>query len=397
MSVGRMAMVLTAVLAMAAASRAQTFFVDNFETDKGWSFGGAANQTWTRGTPAGGAMTGSDPVGAYAGTYCIGTNMAGSYASSESSYARSPAFSCTGYSQVYLHFYRWLGAKGASNTACSVQVSTDGASWTGVWGNPNPAIDDGAWANVTYDISAVAGNQSTVYVQFRLKDSGANPPRYTGWNIDNLLVDTSSIRTLAVALSSFGCALAGDAVSLSWRTECEQDCYRWQIERSSAPDVGYQVIGSVLGHGTTNDPQDYAYGDNSLSLAGRYYYRLAEIDLSGTRTYHGPVSVLFLPPANAAFQAGPVRPNPAHGPASISYHLPQPGRVVITVHDVAGRRIRTLFDGRQGAGTAHAGWDGLDAGGAAAANGAYLIRIEYRGGRDAGDRRAVVRKLVLAR
>ncbi|MCU0606783.1 MAG: T9SS type A sorting domain-containing protein [Candidatus Edwardsbacteria bacterium] len=375
----------------------QTFFVDNFETDKGWAFGGSANQSWARGTPAGGAATGSDPIGAHAGSYCLGTNMAGSYASSESSYARSPSFSCAGYSQVYLHFYRWLGTKGSSNTACSVQVSTDGAAWTGIWGNPNPALDDGAWANISHDISAVAANQATVYVRFRLKDSGANPPRYTGWNIDNLLVDTSSVRTLAVSLSQFNCQADDDGVTLTWRTESERDCYRWEIERSTAQDGMYRPVGTVAGHGTTCDPHGYRYEDRSLPGKGIYFYRLAEIDLSGDTTHHGPITVAYDGQGIAEFLVEPAYPNPAHGQASIGYQLPLPGRVSLGVYDVMGRRVMILYDGDRPSGRFTANWDGRDADGRRVASGVYLYRVEYQDELGDGGRRVAVKRLAMIR
>lgn len=50
-------------------------------------------------------------------------------------------------------------------------------------------------------------------------------------------------------------------------------------------------------------------------------------------------------------------------------------RAIVTVHDVAGRRVATLFDGVLGAGRPIFGWDGRNSAGSTAAAGVYLVRV----------------------
>jgi subtilisin family serine protease len=85
-----------------------------------------------------------------------------------------------------------------------------------------------------------------------------------------------------------------------------------------------------------------------------------------------------------------VRPNPAHDSATVSFTMPIPDWVTATIHDVAGRRVRSLVHGVRQAGTHEVRWDGLNAEHAAAAPGIYFVRV-------ATPRHMETRKLVLTR
>jgi C1A family cysteine protease len=79
------------------------------------------------------------------------------------------------------------------------------------------------------------------------------------------------------------------------------------------------------------------------------------------------------------FRFGPMYPNPFSERATISYSIPTPRRVKITVHDVQGRLVRTVVDGHQAPGTHDAYWDGRDDRGADTASGFYYVRFESNG------------------
>ncbi|MBK7771138.1 MAG: hypothetical protein IPI48_11645 [bacterium] len=51
----------------------------------------------------------------------------------------------------------------------------------------------------------------------------------------------------------------------------------------------------------------------------------------------------------------------------------------LSVHDLAGRLVRTLFDGGLPAGAQQVTWDGRDAAGRAVGSGSYLARLEAGG------------------
>jgi len=74
-----------------------------------------------------------------------------------------------------------------------------------------------------------------------------------------------------------------------------------------------------------------------------------------------------------------VRPNPFAGRASVSFSLDRPGHVSIDVFDPAGRRVATLLDGVQGAGSHSLEWNGRAASGGPVAAGVYFVRMETPG------------------
>ncbi|MFO7608260.1 MAG: C25 family cysteine peptidase [Candidatus Krumholzibacteriia bacterium] len=77
-------------------------------------------------------------------------------------------------------------------------------------------------------------------------------------------------------------------------------------------------------------------------------------------------------------------PNPFNPATTIAYSLESAGRVNLTVHDLAGRRVRTLVAEDLPAGRHDAVWDGRDDGGKAVGSGVYLYRLSSAGGSAAG-------------
>jgi hypothetical protein len=68
-------------------------------------------------------------------------------------------------------------------------------------------------------------------------------------------------------------------------------------------------------------------------------------------------------------------PNPASPEAIIRLALPAQDRVRATIHDMTGRRVRSLQDGVWSVGLHDLRWDGCDNDGRAVATGVCLVRI----------------------
>lgn len=163
-----------------------TVFDDNFETDKGWAISGGQ---WARGIPTGGGgdYGNPDPNSGHDAPNVIGYNLAGDYSNSMPEYhITSPAFDCSGLSDVKLKFWRYLNVEQPTYDHAYIRISTNGSSWTTVWENGG-TITDNAWSEFEYDISDYADGQSTVYIRFTqgTTDGGWT---YSGWNIDDLEV-----------------------------------------------------------------------------------------------------------------------------------------------------------------------------------------------------------------
>lgn len=84
-------------------------------------------------------------------------------------------------------------------------------------------------------------------------------------------------------------------------------------------------------------------------------------------------------------------PNPARGRTAVELSLPgaAAARATVTVHDLAGRRIATLWDGAVAPGVARFAWTHRDETGAPVAPGVYLVRARL------ADRTLVHRAVVL--
>lgn len=91
---------------------------------------------------------------------------------------------------------------------------------------------------------------------------------------------------------------------------------------------------------------------------------------------------LFVLNPSAVIEAGPelglsirVQPSPVSGPTLVAFEVPRSGRAVLSLHDVQGRRVRTLVNGVVDAGVHQIRWDGRGENGKALAGGVYFCRI----------------------
>ncbi|MBN1826819.1 MAG: right-handed parallel beta-helix repeat-containing protein [Candidatus Eisenbacteria bacterium] len=80
-------------------------------------------------------------------------------------------------------------------------------------------------------------------------------------------------------------------------------------------------------------------------------------------------------PPRTGFLDSPA-PNPFNPATTFRFGLPEAGRIRIAIHDVTGRRVAVLAEGRYGAGRHEAVWDGRDASGHAVPSGVYFARME---------------------
>ncbi len=69
-------------------------------------------------------------------------------------------------------------------------------------------------------------------------------------------------------------------------------------------------------------------------------------------------------------------PNPFNSNTKIAFDIYKPGNVKITVYNVLGQKIRTLFNGYQPTGPNHVEWDGKNSTGSTVSSGIYFYRLE---------------------
>jgi uncharacterized lipoprotein YddW (UPF0748 family) len=95
------------------------------------------------------------------------------------------------------------------------------------------------------------------------------------------------------------------------------------------------------------------------------------IDLRGSLAESDPF------PADNGFRLEAIYPNPAPGPVTVAYVLPEEAPVTLAVYDMLGRRVATLVEGVGKPGRRTVTWGGGDA-----RSGVYFVRLQSPVGRD---------------
>lgn len=174
----------------------------------------------------------------------------------------------------------------------------------------------------------------------------------------------------AVTLASFTVSANGRRVHLAWEVTSTADHAGFHVYRSpSGREQDRRVITSQL---LTGGPR--LMYDDTPPGPGVYTYWLADVDLAGRTTFHGPVVVTFST-VPSTFRLGQSRPNPFNPTATIEYDLPRPEHVVLRVYDLLGREVRTLVNERQPAGFYQVVWDGRDDQSVAVSSGVYFYKM----------------------
>lgn len=105
-----------------------------------------------------------------------------------------------------------------------------------------------------------------------------------------------------------------------------------------------------------------------------------------------PAAVRDVRAARAPVRLHPNPFTPAAGlrdGASILFELDRTSDAEVTVHDITGRRVRTLIQGKLAAGTQSLSWDGRGNDGERLPAGSYFVRV-FAGGSELGTRRAIL-------
>ena len=68
-------------------------------------------------------------------------------------------------------------------------------------------------------------------------------------------------------------------------------------------------------------------------------------------------------------------PNPFNPTTTLSFSLPEDGRVTLVIYSLSGQQVRTIVDGLMSAGRQTVVWDGRDDHGNAVSSGVYLSRL----------------------
>ncbi len=145
---------------------------------------------------------------------------------------------------------------------------------------------------------------------------------------------------LPVELSSFSAVILEDRIKLKWRTETEVSNYGFEIHRSTQND-NWSLLGFVVGHGNSNSPKDYSFVDENAT-AGKYSYRLKQIDTDGKFEYSKIVEVDLGSPMN--YELSQNYPNPFNPSTTIRFSVPESSFTNLTIFNSLGEKIEELVN-----------------------------------------------------
>ena len=106
---------------------------------------------------------------------------------------------------------------------------------------------------------------------------------------DPVVIGLDLVSALTVELLTFTARPEGGDVLLEWATATEQMTDRFEVQRLDA-NGDFQLIGTVTATGNSSDRQDYSLVDTD-PVNGRNDYRLRIVDVDGSETFSGIVSV----------------------------------------------------------------------------------------------------------
>ncbi len=166
---------------------------------------------------------------------------------------------------------------------------------------------------------------------------------------------------MPVKLFSFTFFISGRNNTLKWVTSEELnnsgfEVYRINITQNISEENNWQKLGFVKGSGTKLTPSFYEFTDNNLN-AGKYYYRIKQIDYNGNFEYFNLAG--FVDISNPIkYNLAQNYPNPFNPETKISYSVPENGFVSIKVYNILGKEIATLVNENKTAGYYEAKFSG---------------------------------------
>jgi len=138
-------------------------------------------------------------------------------------------------------------------------------------------------------ISSVARKRDWITTSFNNQNNPGNIDSPGFYNVGN----EDWPAPTAVDLISFTATGCADTVLVEWETAQEVNNLGFNLYRSTESNGSYTKLNKQLIPGLISavSGQQYRYTDKDVISSVLYYYMLEDVDLSGTRTMHGPICV----------------------------------------------------------------------------------------------------------
>ena len=182
----------------------------------------------------------------------------------------------------------------------------------------------------------------------------------------NGVVLTFSWSPLPVELAAFTATANNGEVALRWSTATELNNRGFEVEKSFNGSE-FVTVGFVQGKGTTTEANQYSFNDR-VADAGKYTYRLKQVDLDGTFAYSSEINVDVTNPVEFALEQN--YPNPFNPSTEIKFSVASESNVRLVVYNVLGEVVASLVNEVRAAG-AHT----VNFNAAALPSGSYVYEI----------------------
>lgn len=191
------------------------------------------------------------------------------------------------------------------------------------------------------------------------------------------------VTIVPVELTSFTVTADRNNANLVWATATETNSQHFIVQRKLG-EGEWTDAGIVKSAGTSTTTKNYSYTDRNLA-AGKYSYRLKQVDFDGTSQTFNAVEVEVGIPT--AFDLSQNYPNPFNPTTRIEFAIPTPANVTLEVYDISGQKVATLVSGYMNAGYHFVDLDAVRYG---MSSGTYIYRIS-------ADKFSSIKKMILVK
>jgi hypothetical protein len=181
-----------------------------------------------------------------------------------------------------------------------------------------------------------------------------------------------------VFLAFFDASQGESSITITWATADEIGNAGFNVYRSTSLDGEYTKLNSELIPANANafEGAFYSYTDKDVQTGLTYYYKLEDLSLDGTGTFHGPVSAKVSVSVPSNFALAQNYPNPFNASTMISYDLKTDSKVSLKIYNILGQEVTTLVDKYQSAGSYTVTWNSKDSKGNDVSTGVYFYLLK---------------------
>jgi hypothetical protein len=188
------------------------------------------------------------------------------------------------------------------------------------------------------------------------------------------LARVSEAPPLPVEMTAFDAVANDGLVSLTWQTASETNNAGFNVQHKT--ENGWNTLGfkeSKASGGTTTESVSYRYAVERELETGTHRFRLKQKDLDGSTSLSDVVTVDVTMDGALSLSA-PV-PNPVTETATISFGVREATETTMSVYNVLGQRVKTLYQGTPQAGEMNEVTFDADA----MPSGVYFVRMQADG------------------